>query len=377
MRAFRDYGRINAMKTCYLRIGDIDKDGQAFVSVTEAVRQAGEVIRAGGLVAFPAETVYGLGADACSEDAARKIYAAKGRPSDNPLIVHIAEIGKLGELASEIPEAARRLADVYWPGPLTMIFHKTGLIPDATTGGRNTVAVRYPDQPTAQAFIRAAGGLICAPSANLSGRPSPTNAHDVLEDMDGRIDLILDDGSSIIGLESTIVDMTAEPPVMLRPGAITPAMLKDVVPEIDTEGGTALENEEHPRAPGMKYRHYAPHAPLTIVEAADGQSEGSEPAGGAAGVVETINRLVAEAADKGQKAGVLTCTEHADLYPGAVVKSLGSMDSEEEMARHLFTALREFDREDVDVIYSESFTRERIGFALMNRLLKAAAKEGR
>ena len=362
------------MNTRYIRLTGTPDD-------EEAIRQAGEIVKNGGLAAFPTETVYGLGGDAFNRDAARKIYAAKGRPSDNPLIVHIAHIDALDQVAAVVPDAARALAQAYWPGPLTMIFHKNPAVPDETTGGRATVAVRFPDQPTAQAFIEAAGGFVCAPSANISGRPSPTNGRDVLEDMNGRIEAVIDDGEAIIGLESTIVDMTEEPPVLLRPGAITPAMLRAVVPDIVTQMRQAIADEAHPRAPGMKYRHYAPKAPLHLIRPG-------------ADMQERICRLARQALQEGKRTGILTCREHAADYgkacggnasdggnthgesARAVIKILGNEHDEAEMGRNLFRCLREFDREGVDVIYSETFTGEGIGLALMNRLEKAANAKG-
>ena len=198
----------------------------------DIITRAGEILRAGGLVAFPTETVYGLGADALNEQAAKKIYAAKGRPSDNPLIVHIADMEAIGRIAEAVPEKARAAAEAFWPGPLTMIFQKTGEVPMGTTGGLNTVAVRMPDHNAARALIRAGGGYIAAPSANTSGRPSPTTAQHVEEDLNGKIDMILDGGAVEIGVESTILDMTAKPPMILRPGAVTREMLEELIGEV-------------------------------------------------------------------------------------------------------------------------------------------------
>ncbi|MBQ6353740.1 MAG: threonylcarbamoyl-AMP synthase [Lachnospiraceae bacterium] len=338
------------MKTRYIHITESTKDDQV-------IAEAGRCIQDGGLVAFPTETVYGLGGNAFNRDAARRIYAAKGRPSDNPLIVHIADAADLDQIAAEVPEDARRLAEAFWPGPLTMIFKKKSCVPDETTGGRDTVAVRFPDQKTAQKLIRSAGGFVCAPSANLSGKPSPTTGRDVLEDMDGRIDMILDDGESVIGLESTIIDMTEEPPVLLRPGAVTVEMIRECIPDLSTGQESRLEKEAHPRAPGMKYRHYAPQAPLILVDSD-----------------QAIRDLCVQAAGEGKKVGVLTSREHASFYEASCVRILGGEADEEEMAHNLFASLRAFDREGVDVIYSETFDEQGIGMALMNRLRKAAQK---
>lgn len=233
----------------------------------EIMDQAGLILKEGGLVAFPTETVYGLGANALDEEAAKKTYAAKGRPSDNPLIVHIAELSYLDKVAAVIPKKAIDLAEAFWPGPLTMIFKKTDVVPFGTTGGLDTVAVRMPDDAIARALILAGGGYVSAPSANTSGRPSPTTAKHVEEDMDGKIEMILDGGSVDIGVESTIVDMTVEPPMILRPGAVTKEMLEGCIGEIQIDRAILDENStEAPKAPGMKYRHYAPKAGLSIVE---------------------------------------------------------------------------------------------------------------
>ena len=231
------------------------------------MKRAGEILQNGGLVAFPTETVYGLGADALNEEAAQKIYAAKGRPSDNPLIVHIADMEALGRIAESIPKEAKTLAEAFWPGPLTMIFRKKECVPSGTTGGLSTVAVRMPSDEIARELIRQGGGYIAAPSANVSGRPSPTTAQHVYEDMKGRIPMILDGGPVRIGLESTIVDLTEEHPVILRPGYITLSMIRSITGEAEVDRGLIADNSTvRPKAPGMKYRHYAPRAELWIVE---------------------------------------------------------------------------------------------------------------
>lgn len=232
-----------------------------------AIGEAAEVIRSGGLAAFPTETVYGLGADACNPNASKKIYEAKGRPSDNPLIVHISSFEDLIRIAKAVPHTARLLADAFWPGPLTMIVKKNRAVPDETTGGLDTVAVRMPNHPAALALIRESGCLIAAPSANTSGRPSPTLAEHVAEDLNGKIPVILDGGEVGIGIESTIVDLTEEIPLILRPGYITKAMIKEVIGDVRVDPGlTAEDSEIPPKAPGMKYRHYAPQAGLMIVD---------------------------------------------------------------------------------------------------------------
>lgn len=328
---------------------------------TELLRQAGEVIKAGGLVAFPTETVYGLGGDAMNPDSSRRIYAAKGRPSDNPLIVHICRIEDLGPIVKRVPEAAGKLAKAFWPGPLTMIFEKSDLVPYETTGGLDTVAVRMPSHPAAMALIRFAGGYIAAPSANLSGRPSPTSAKYVEEDMMGRIEMIIDGGDVEIGLESTIIDMTQDMPLILRPGYVTKEMLEEVLQSVG-EDKTLMSDcsGQAPKAPGMKYRHYAPKGELTIV---DGEMRR---------VVGYINEETARMQEKGHKVGVIGTDATITGYIGDICKSVGDRDEEATIAKRLYRTLREFDDEGVTVIFSESFDTAGMGQAIMNRLLKAA-----
>lgn len=327
----------------------------------DAIRKAGEILKNGGLVAFPTETVYGLGGDALNENSSARIYAAKGRPGDNPLIVHIAHMDALQRIVKKAPEAAYLLAERFWPGPLTMIFEKSEIIPLTTTGGLNTVAVRMPSHRIARALIEAAGGYVAAPSANRSGRPSPTLARYVTEDLDGRVDMIIDGGESVIGLESTIVDLTEEIPVILRPGYITREMLAEVLGEVMLDETLfEVSSDKAPRAPGMKYRHYAPKGSLTIVE---GETEA---------VVEYINNAVEAAVMEGQRAGVIATDETAGRYRNARVKSMGGNADEEAAARCLFRILREFDDEEAQIIFAQSVPRLGIGQAVMNRLLKAA-----
>lgn len=325
------------------------------------IEEAGKILKEGGLVAFPTETVYGLGGDALNPASSEKIYAAKGRPSDNPLIVHIAEKSDVYRIAERISKEAEQLMETFWPGPLTLIFPKTDLVPPKTTGGLNTVAVRMPSDKIAAAFIRAAGGFVSAPSANASGRPSTTTAKHVAEDLDGRIEMILDGGQAVIGLESTIVDVSEEKPVILRPGVITKAMIEHVIGPIETDQAViAPDSGIKPKAPGMKYRHYAPKAELTIVE---GETEA---------VIAAVNRLTEEAEAKGKKVGIIATDETAGRYEKGLVQSLGTRSHEEEISMHLFEVIRSFDETDVDCIYSESFEDAAIGQAIMNRLLKAA-----
>ena len=330
----------------------------------EELEEACRILQKGGLVAFPTETVYGLGGDAMYSEASAKIYAAKGRPSDNPLIVHIADMDALEDIAQSVPEAAVKLADHFWPGPLTMIFPKKEAVPKSTTGGLETVAVRMPSHPVARALIRESGVYIAAPSANTSGRPSPTKAEHVKEDLDGRIDMILDGGAVGIGLESTIVDLSTGVPTILRPGYITGEMLEDVLGEVQVDPAI-LSQKMNPnivaKAPGMKYRHYAPKGQMTIIEGDTGK------------VVDEINRLVKEKTDEGCSVAVIATEETKDAYACANVRSVGSRATEGPIAAGLYDILREMDHIGAEYIYAESFEKDTLGKAIMNRMLKAAA----
>ncbi len=324
--------------------------------------EAARIIREGGLVAFPTETVYGLGANALDEEAAKKIYAAKGCPSDNPLIAHISCMEELEPLVSRIPEAGRRLAEAYWPGPLTMVFPKSGRVPYGTTGGLDTVAVRMPSDPVANRLIALAGVPIAAPSANTSGRPSPTTAQHVWQDMNGKIEMILDGGPVGIGVESTIVDVSGPVPTLLRPGAVTMEMLRETAGEVEIDPAIQGPPREdlRPKAPGMKYRHYAPHADLLLVE------------GDLDDVIGRINFLAKEKLGQKYRVGVICTDETLGRYRYGEIRSVGKRSREETIAHNLFSVLREFDDLEVDYIYSESFSREHLGEAIMNRLTKAA-----
>ena len=330
----------------------------------EELEEACRILQKGGLVAFPTETVYGLGGDAMHPEASAKIYAAKGRPSDNPLIVHIADMDALEDIAQSVPEAAVKLADHFWPGPLTMIFPKKEAVPKSTTGGLETVAVRMPSHPVARALIRESGVYIAAPSANTSGRPSPTKAEHVKEDLDGRIDMILDGGAVGIGLESTIVDLSTGVPTILRPGYITGEMLEDVLGEVQVDPAI-LSQKMNPnivaKAPGMKYRHYAPKGQMTIIEGDTGK------------VVDEINRLVKEKTDEGCSVAVIATEETKDAYACANVRSVGSRATEGSIAAGLYDILREMDHIGAEYTYAESFEKDTLGKAIMNRMLKAAA----
>lgn len=344
------------MDTIIRKITDDDDNNEIII------KTAADIIARGGLVAFPTETVYGLGGDAFDVNASARIYEAKGRPSDNPLIVHIAALEDLYSLTDNVPDKALALAKEFWPGPLTMIVDKKSCVPDTVTGGLSTVAVRLPSHKIARDLIKTSRTFIAAPSANLSGRPSPTRAEHVIEDLSGRVDMIIDGGDIEIGLESTIVDLTEDVPVILRPGYITMEMIEDVIGDVRLDKAlmTGVSDGVAPKAPGMKYRHYAPKAELTIIE---GERDK---------VINRINSFVEEGRRRNCKVGVMLTAETYDMVEADVKISLGSGDSNEEIARNLFATLREFDETGVDVIYSEGFGDNGLGQAVMNRLLKAA-----
>ena len=322
-----------------------------------AVEEAARLLKNGEVVAFPTETVYGLGADALDESAVRRIYEAKGRPGDNPLIVHIADMEQLPPLVSGVPEGALELAEAFWPGPLTIIFPKSDREPSAVTGGPDTVAVRMPRHDVARAVIRACGRPLAAPSANASGRPSPTRAQHVLEDMDGRIPLILDGGACRVGVESTVVALDGGRPVVLRPGGVTPEMLSKVLGSADVDEGvlSPVEPGGAPRSPGMKYRHYAPKCRVRVFR------------GGA----EDTARAIAELYDESEGAWILCAEEHMPLYGDRRAISLGS--GAEGAARSLFDALREADAKGAHLVLAEGFAAQGVGLAVMNRLGRAAS----
>ena len=377
----------------------------------EELKEAAGILRSGGLVAFPTETVYGLGGNALDEDAARKIYAAKGRPSDNPLIAHVSCVEEVAPLVKEIPEAGRKLMEAFWPGPLTMIFPKSEKVPYGTTGGLDTVAIRMPDDPVANRLIALAGVPVAAPSANTSGRPSPTTADHVWQDMNGRIEMIIDGGPVGIGVESTIVDVSSAVPAVLRPGAITMEMLEEVLGEVSVDPAILgpLSADVRPKAPGMKYKHYAPKADLTLVEpgtgadresgaeqvtgaeqkTGSGQKTGAEQKNGAdrntgadpetgldeaqlQAMIRKVRELSREKIEAGYKVGVICTDESRGCYTDGEVRSIGARKSQASVAHNLYALLREFDDLGVDYIFSESFPKDHLGQAIMNRLSKAA-----
>lgn len=327
----------------------------------EDIRPAAKALAEGKLVAFPTETVYGLGADAMNPEAVRKIFEAKGRPSDNPLIVHISDPGQLDDIASAVPGKAIRLMETFWPGPLTLILPKKNGVPEETTAGLSTVAVRMPRHRIALELIRLSGVPVAAPSANISGSPSPTCASHVISDLSGRIDYIIDGGSAQVGLESTVLDMTSDPPAVLRPGGISPEMLEKVIGPVRSEKTPEVSGNSVPKSPGMKYRHYSPRAEMILVS-------GESPK-----VVAAINGLVEENREKHRKTGVLASSETRNEYDADVVLCPGSRNDPEAVAASIYGCLREFDRMGVDIIFSETFPEDGIGLAIMNRLRKASA----
>lgn len=318
------------------------------------LEEAAYLLRQNEVVAFPTETVYGLGANALSNDACAKIFAAKGRPADNPLIVHISEKEQLQPLVSEVPELAQKLIDAFWPGPLTLILPKGQAVCDRVTAGLSTVAVRMPDHPIAQALIAQAGLPIAAPSANRSGKPSPTTAEHVKRDLAGRIAGIVDGGETGIGVESTVVDCSGDAVTILRPGGLTKAEIEKVVGK--TADYVKPDANGTPKSPGMKYRHYAPNAKLSLVD----------------GSPFYLQSLVDKEQQRGTKVGVLTTDEHKHEYRADAVLSCGKRSDLRTVAHRLYRALRAFDEQDVEVIYGEVFPEEGIGEAIMNRLKKSA-----
>lgn len=322
-----------------------------------AIEQAGELLRAGEVVGIPTETVYGLAADARNPEAVARIFEAKGRPQDNPLIVHIADLDTVHDIAADFPPAAQALAKAYWPGPLTIILPKQDSIPMVTSGGLNTVGIRFPSHPLAQAIIRAAGVPLAAPSANLSGRPSTTTAQHVMEDLNGKIAAVVDGGACTVGVESTVVSLCGARPRLLRPGGISLEQLRAVLGEVDVDRALRerIDNTEKVSAPGMKYRHYAPKAPVTVVFGSPKASADY-----------IASRL-------GDKTGVLCFDDCAARFRGrAVVETFGPSADAAEQAREVFDALRRFDTTDCTEIFAQCPPSDGIGLAVSNRIKKAA-----
>ena len=342
------------METKYWKLTGTPADAEAYA-------EAGALVRAGQVVAFPTETVYGLGANALNPQAVGKIFAAKGRPQDNPLIVHIARKEDIDSLTTGFNANARKIMEHFMPGPLTIIVPKAEIIPDVTSAGLDTVGVRFPINKYAQEFILACGCPIAAPSANLSGRPSPTNAQDVLEDMQGKVAGILDGGSCGVGLESTVVDTTSPVPTICRPGGVTYEMLTEVLGAVEIDPALLGDKNFKPIAPGMKYRHYAPKEPVYLLEG---------------NAVELLPALVGKAVAAGLKVGVL-CDAAMSAQLAQLKQQEGILlscwgESREALAADLFYLLRDFDRTKPDVILAQGVSEDGIGLAIMNRLRKAA-----
>jgi len=329
----------------------------------EKIRTAANFIKKGGLVAFPTETVYGLGADALNPMAVLALFEAKKRPLDNPPIVHVGDVKDVYRLAKEVPSKAEMLTREFWPGPLTLIFKRSEVVPDVTVAGLDTIAIRMPRHNVALALLRESDCPIAAPSANLAGKPSPTTAKHVLDDLNGRIDAVLDAGPTHIGVESTVLDMTVYPPQVLRPGGTPYEVLKKILGEVELHPVAVAEKEvpvERARSPGVKHKHYAPNADVILVE------------GEVSAVVSRVKELAEFYMQKGNKVGVLATDETAGGYKADVVKSLGSRSDLAVIAKNLFRLLREFDLESVDVIIAEGIPLEGLGLAVMNRLRKAS-----
>ena len=340
-------------KVCMVNEKNIDK---------EIVNEAGSILKGGGLVAFPTETVYGLGANALDKEAVKKIFEAKGRPQDNPLIVHISDFDEIDPLVLEIPEISKVLMKEFWPGPMTIILKKSTLIPYETSAGLDCVGIRMPSNQVARQIIKAAGVPIAAPSANISGRPSPTDVESCIEDLSGKIDMIVGGEKCQVGVESTVVDCTISPPCVLRPGGITLEMLKSIDNNIYIDPAIMKKPDVDfkPKAPGMKYRHYAPKAPVKIIE------------GDIEKTIAKINEIVQNYIDENKSVGIIATDETKNHYKNGVVVSIGTRKDMEGIARSLFLTLRSFDDTDVSMILSESFEEKGVGIAVMNRLKKAA-----
>lgn len=325
------------------------------------INDAALKIRDGGIVAFPTETVYGLGADALNEKAVAKIFEAKGRPQDNPLIIHVADFN-IDEYVTEVPDMAKDIMQKFWPGPITIILNKKEIVPSITSAGLDTIGIRMPQNNIARELIKASGVPIAAPSANISGRPSPTDMESCVEDLDGKVDYIIGGENSIVGVESTIVDCTVNPICVLRPGAVTLEMLQTVDSNayIDPAILSKPKEDFRPKAPGMKYRHYAPKAPVKIVS------------GEIDKVVAKISEMVLNYNEQDKKVGVIATDETKDLYKNQIVVSLGSRENLNDIGKNLFKVLRSFDSMDVKIILCEAFEEVGVGTAIMNRLKKSA-----
>lgn len=329
----------------------------------EALHEAGTIIKNGGLVAFPTETVYGIGANALDPKAVNKIYLAKGRPSDNPLIMHISNIEMLAAYVEEIKPSAKKLIEAFWPGPLTLVFNKSSIVPDCITGGLDTVAIRMPKHPIARKIIEFAGVPVAAPSANLSGKSSPTRGKHVIEDLTGRVDMIIDGGKATLGLESTVLDVSGDELVILRPGSITQSMIEAVVGNVRYDDH--LKNKDAtPKAPGMKYKHYAPKGNLQVISGNNDQE-----------VIDFINERSLHLKAMHKKVGVIVPSHVHSQMIADIVKDIGEHDNSAQIGSNLFKILREMDELNIDEIFSFEFKGDELMISIMNRLNKAAGHQ--
>ncbi|MGL5378666.1 L-threonylcarbamoyladenylate synthase [Clostridium sp.] len=342
------------METKVAVINDLEKD-------IVHIKNAGEIIKSGGIVAFPTETVYGLGANALNDEAVSKIFKAKGRPQDNPLIIHVSSM-EIDDFVYDVSDVAKELMNKFWPGPLTVILKKKDIIPDTTSAGLDTIGIRMPNNEIALRLIESSGCPIAAPSANISGRPSPTELERCVEDLSGKVDYIIGGEKSDIGVESTIVDCTVNPPLVLRPGGITLEMLREIHQGISIDKAIMEKPSEKlkPKAPGMKYRHYAPKATLKII---NGNNEKT---------IEKINEMVHNYIECGKDVAILSTDENSNNFKCNKIISLGSKDNLNEVAQNLFESLRKCDDLNVDIILCQGFEQNGVGIAIMNRLNKAA-----
>lgn len=315
-----------------------------------------DALKNGKLVVFPTETVYGLGADALNTEAVRSIFIAKGRPSDNPLIVHISDLGQLDQLVVNVSEVAKKLMAAFWPGPLTLVMEKSEIVPDIITAGLDTVAIRMPSDPIALELISKSGVPVAGPSANISGRPSPTSEEHVIQDLNHRVDVIIRGGNAIVGLESTVLDVTCDPPKILRPGYITDQDIKKIAGDVAFDPYLKDKNQV-PKSPGMKYKHYSPDAEVIIIKGPK--------------TLEKMSEIKESYEKKGQTIGIMATEEILSHFSG-VTCSLGDEDDMEAVANQLFYCLRELDRKGVDMILTHAVQKQGLGIAIMNRLEKAA-----
>lgn len=326
------------------------------------IKQAANIIKKGGLVVFPTETVYGIGADALNEQAVKKIFKAKGRPQDNPLIVHIKDMEQLSDLVNEVPEKAQLLAEKYWPGPFTMLFKKKEIIPNIVTAGLNTVAIRMPKNNIALSIIKESGKPIAAPSANISGKPSTTEVSHVIDDFNGKVDMIIDGGNSKIGLESTVIDVLNSPPTILRPGGITLEDFLKILKNVIYDPGLEYNKNQIPKCPGQKYRHYSPNALVELYK------------GNLSKIIHKINKNSKKYVNEGKKIGILATSQTKKFYENGIIINVGDRTNLLTISSNLFSTLRQFDHLGVEIILAEAVTENGVGKAIMNRLEKAASK---